>query len=1289
MLQIANALQSRSWRCLARIGLNPEQMCGPQSLAALPALGPGLHAVYPAGGAVAAPGLVTFSTKGENIDVPLDPLAEERPHLPSLAAPEPLPPAGVEYLETRLAPAVVVASDGSAVVGHRSSAGVDIPLVATDSSGNPLTYALASTNGGAMHGTVTLSGNTAHYTPAVATDYVGTDTFRWKAHDALANTGSATVTVSLTNSAPTVTVTLSPASPRVGDTITASASPADADGDPVSLSYVWKRNGSVVSGQTAAAYTGNAVKGDSIAVEVTPNDGHTTGALASASVTVGNTAPVIDSVTISPSSPTTNTLLTASVSSHDADSDPVSYSYVWKKGTTVVGGNSSTLDLSVAGNGDKGDSIMVTVTPTDGTSSGTAVTSAAVVVQNTAPTATAGSVTTNEDTTTPVSLAGTDADSDALTFKVTSLPSMGTLFDGVHRITATEASAGYTVAGSLSYLPNTDRNGQDSFTFKVNDGSADSASATVSITVNAVNDAPVLMDDTLVTSEDTSIDANVLANDRPGPLTATDEASQTLTVTRLNGMAVVAGDVVATTHGTVTLLANGQVRYTPAANYNGGDSFTYEATDSGAPAQSNTANGVVTINPSNDAPTASNGSATTNEDTDLSVDLRTLVSDVETAVGNLTYTIVSLPNAMEGTLTATATNGVFTFHPAADYNGSSSFTFNVTDRGDPDNLTGDPNYSAPLSSATKQFSITINPVNDAPVAHDDSATTNEATAVSKNVVANDTDVDGDSLSVSAVTQGTHGSGTFSGGSITYTPNAGFSGQDSFSYTVSDGHGGTATANVTVLVNDVTPPATTSSLSGTAGNNGWWRSAVTVALSATDSASGVAGTYYKVDGEAQAHSYNGTFSVSGDGNHTVEYWSVDGAGNVETHHSVSFKIDATAPTINFVRTAANLYGWNNTDVTVTFSGNDNLSGVASVAGSTIVTTQGAGQSVTGTVTDQAGNSTTFVVTGINIDKTAPTTGLGGDVAGASGTSLPGATCSWASADQAGLSGVDSTVVMLDGVEVSTAGSGSLALPAGTHTVSVTTTDLAGNVTTDTRTFTTAGIAVVDGNLVVVGTNDADVIHINPSGNSGAVEVTINGVSQGVFGSAQGLGANGKLIVYGLSGDDDIQVAGSITRTAVLFGGDGNDHLKGGNGNNILVGGNGDDTLIGGAGRDLMIGGDGADRLVGNAGDDILIAGMTQHDGNLAALCQIMNEWARTDRSYGERISAIRDGVGGYSGARLNTATVRDDAFVDVLTGAAGDDWLLFNFENDGTARDTVTDLSATESSWVSDIDFVTW
>src|SRR5207253_2896973 len=128
-------------------------------------------------------------------------------------------------------------------------------------------------------------------------------------------------------------------------------------------------------------------KGDQITVEVTPNDGTVNGTTATSdTATVINTAPVIDSVAINETSPTTNQTLHVTVTSHDVDSDTVTYTYQWfKTGTAISGATSSTLDLNAAGNGSKADAISVQVTPNDGTVNGSAVTSPAVTIANSAP----------------------------------------------------------------------------------------------------------------------------------------------------------------------------------------------------------------------------------------------------------------------------------------------------------------------------------------------------------------------------------------------------------------------------------------------------------------------------------------------------------------------------------------------------------------------------------------------------------------------------------------------------------------------------------------------------------------------------------------------------------------------------------------------------------------------------------------------------------------------------------------------------------------------------------------
>src|SRR5207249_3751089 len=164
------------------------------------------------------------------------------------------------------------------------------------------------------------------------------------------------------DSAPTATVALNTSTPRTNDTLTATATKADADGDAVTLTYVWKVNGTpkkTTAGSSSLSDTfdlsvaGNGDRGDTILVEVTPNDGTVDGAAASAMVTVVNSVPSAGTVAITPPSPTTNQTLTATPSGFsDADGDTLTYHYQWSKnGTAIAGATGSTLDLSVAGNG--------------------------------------------------------------------------------------------------------------------------------------------------------------------------------------------------------------------------------------------------------------------------------------------------------------------------------------------------------------------------------------------------------------------------------------------------------------------------------------------------------------------------------------------------------------------------------------------------------------------------------------------------------------------------------------------------------------------------------------------------------------------------------------------------------------------------------------------------------------------------------------------------------------------------------------------------------------------------
>jgi alpha-tubulin suppressor-like RCC1 family protein len=174
--------------------------------------------------------------------------------------------------------------------------------------------------------------------------------------------------------------------------------------------------------------------------------------------------------------------------------------------------------------------------------------------------------------------------------------------------------------------------------------------------------------------------------------------------------------------------------------------------------------------------------------------------------------------------------------------------------------------------------------------------------------------------------------------------------------------------------DVTPPITTTALTGTLGNNGWYVSQVQMTLTATDNTdgSGVKEIHYTVDGiETVVQGNSASRSIVGDGTHAVTYYAIDNAGNVEMPpHAMSIDIDTTRPTITATASPLpNANGWNNTDVTVTFTCSDSLSGIASCPAPVSVTTEGAGQTISETAVDKAGNTATASLT-LNIDKTPP-------------------------------------------------------------------------------------------------------------------------------------------------------------------------------------------------------------------------------------------------------------------------------------------------------------------------------
>ena len=386
---------------------------------------------------------------------------------------------------------------------------LSVTVTSHDPDSDPVTYAYQwSKNGtditGATSSTLDLS-QTANGGNGNRGDLIRV---RVTANDGSSNSAPVTSSpVTVANTAPTATVALNTSSPGTNDTLTATATRADVDGDTVTLTYVWKVNGTTrktTSGTSSLTDTfdlsqaGNGDNGQTVTVEVTPNDGTANGTMVSDSASVGNAAPVIDTVVIDQATPTTNQTLSVTVTSHDPDSDPVTYAYQWSKnGTDITGATSSTLDLSQTangGNGNRGDLIRVRVTANDGSSNSAPVTSSPVTVANTAPTATVALNTSSPGTNDTLTATATRADVDGDTVTLTYVWKV----DGTTRKT-TSGTSSLTDTFDLSQAGNGD-NGQ-TVTVEVtpNDGTANGTMVSDSASVG--NAAPVI--DTVVIDQAT------------------------------------------------------------------------------------------------------------------------------------------------------------------------------------------------------------------------------------------------------------------------------------------------------------------------------------------------------------------------------------------------------------------------------------------------------------------------------------------------------------------------------------------------------------------------------------------------------------------------------------------------------------------------------------------------------------------------------------------------------------------------------------------------------------------
>ncbi|MEA2183555.1 MAG: hypothetical protein QOF69_2740, partial [Solirubrobacteraceae bacterium] len=536
-----------------------------------------------------------------------------------------------------------------------------VTLAGIDADSDPLTFAIATQP---AHGALTGTGPNLTYTPEA--NYNGPDSFTFTTSDGHASSAPATVAITVTpvndapsavgtdnsplgyiDGAPAVAVWPTIALSDIDNADLAGATVAISSGrDPADQLQFTNQSG--ITGAFSAAtgiltLTGSATKANyetalrSVAfassgaatgqrsVTFVVSDGPATSAPIARTVFVDDapTDIALTNTSVDENQPSGTTVGTLSSIDPDAG-DSHTYSLVAGTGSADNGSfqiNGTSLESNASFNYEAKSSYSIRVRSDDG-HGGTFEKQFTISVAdlNDAPTADAKTITgVTEDVAKAITLSGDDEDGNALTFSIVSGPAHG----GLGAIAAPScAGAPSHCSADVTYTPDPDYNGADSFTYKANDGTADSATKTVAITVDAVNDAPVASDGSASLNEDAtkSVDLSALVTD-------VDNSVASLTYTIVSPPA----------HGGLT--GSGVSRtYTPDADYNGPDSFTYKAGDGTDDSATKTVS--ITVDPVNDVPQASDTSVSLSEDGNKAIDLSALVSDLETSNANLTYTVV-------------------------------------------------------------------------------------------------------------------------------------------------------------------------------------------------------------------------------------------------------------------------------------------------------------------------------------------------------------------------------------------------------------------------------------------------------------------------------------------------------------------------------------------------------------------------------------------------------------------------------------------------------------------------
>gem|GEM_PF-712768 len=502
--------------------------------------------------------------------------------------------------------------------------------------------------------------------------------------------------------------------------------------------------------------------------------------------------------------------------------------------------------LQITPPADSGDNfnLNVKVTTTEQASGATTTSQYSLPVEVNAvadaPLITASAVTGDEDSPIALNIATSLTDSDGSetlsALSITGVPEGAVLSAGTNNNDGSWTVPSDQLEG-LTLTPPADSH--DDFTLTLStvsteqDGDSATTSASVNITVTPVNDAPETADDTAATSEDTVLtlqSTDLLANDSD-----------------VDGDSLVISAVQDAEHGTVSLHADQSISFTPDENYNGPASFTYTVSDGQGGTE--TATVQLAISSVNDVPVIEVVDATATEDS----------SQVVANVSDIDGTIEASSLSAEHGSVSLGENGDITYTPDADYNGTDTVQIEVTDNSGAVNA--------------KSFTVDVAAVNDDPTAADDTgistAEDTQLTIPADRLLGNDRDVDGDTLSIASVQDAEHGVARVNNdGSVSFTPDANYNGDASFSYTVSDGQGGEDTATVHLKVSAVEDSISIISDTDAAANavdeNTATGTAIGITASATDIDAGSTVSYSLLndaDGRFAIDSESGVITVA--------------------------------------------------------------------------------------------------------------------------------------------------------------------------------------------------------------------------------------------------------------------------------------------------------------------------------------------------------------------------------------------------------------------------------------------